>query len=71
MAVVNPFTYNILYSFMYCLETLQSTKCLSILLQFAFVPGSVHVRVAFQVPSQVVQTGVGLRTDLAMVGSHS
>lgn len=31
---------------------------------------SVHVRVAFQVPPQVVQTGVGLGADLAVVWSH-
>lgn len=37
---------------------------------FAFVSVSVHVRVTFQVPPQVVQTGVGLGTDLAVVRSH-
>lgn len=41
-----------------------------ILLQFAFRPDSVHIRVAFQVPPQVVQAGVGLGTDLAVVRSH-
>lgn len=37
---------------------------------FAFMSDSVHVRVTFQVPPQVVQTGVGLGTDLAVVRSH-
>lgn len=37
---------------------------------FAFISDSVHVRVTFQVPPQVVQTGVGLGTDLAVVRSH-
>lgn len=31
--------------------------------------GSVHVGVALQVPPQVVQAGVGLGADLAVVGS--
>lgn len=37
---------------------------------FAFMSDSVHVGVALQVPPQVVETGVSLGTDLAVVRSH-
>lgn len=39
------------------------------ILEFA-VGFSCHVGVALQVPPQVVETGVGLGTDLAVVRSH-